>query len=104
MAFSVADICCGSGIFLLSVYEFLIEHYLAWYLTNDPEAHIGARIYEASAGRWRLTFEEKRRILCQHIRGVDIDANAIEVAQFSLLLKLIEDESQAALALSLIHI
>lgn len=91
--FTVADICCGSGIFLLSVYEFLIDHCLAWYMANDRDNHRGVTIYEGVAGQWRLTFEEKRRILIDHIRGVDIDANAVEVARFSLLLKLIEDET-----------
>lgn len=95
--FTVADICCGSGIFLLSVYEFLLDHYLDWYLTNTPAAHRGTRIYEVVGGRWRLTFEERRRILTEHIRGVDIDPNAVEVARFSLLLKLIEDENEAGL-------
>lgn len=95
--FTVADICCGSGIFLLSVFEFLADHYLAWYRDNNRAAHVGRTIYEAGAGLWRLTFEEKRRILLAHIRGVDIDANAVEVARFSLLLKLIENESEAAL-------
>lgn len=92
-SFTVADICCGSGIFLLSVYEFILDHHLNWYLTNNRREHIGRTIYEASAGQWRLTFEEKRRILLAVIRGVDIDANAVEVARFSLLLKLIEDET-----------
>ena len=59
--------------------------------------HVGRCIYDAGAGLWRLTFEEKRGILLAHLRGVDIDPNAVEVAQFSLLLKLIEDESEAAL-------
>lgn len=95
--FTVADICCGSGIFLLSVFEFLTDHYLAWYQENDRANHVGRKIYEAGAGLWRLTFEEKRRILLAHVRGVDIDANAVEVARFSLLLKLIEDESAAGL-------
>lgn len=95
--FTVADICCGSGIFLLSVFEFLTDHYLAWYLANDRAAHIGRTIYDAGAEQWRLTFEEKRRILLVHVRGVDIDANAVEVARFSLLLKLIEDENEAGL-------
>jgi methylase of polypeptide subunit release factors len=95
--FTVADICCGSGIFLLSVFEFLTDHYLLWYQANDRAQHVGRTIYEAGAGLWRLTFEEKRRILLAHIRGVDIDANAVEVARFSLLLKLIEDESTVAL-------
>lgn len=95
--FTVADICCGSGIFLLSAFEFLADHYLAWYQANDRARHVGRTIYEAGAGLWRLTFEEKRRILLAHVRGVDIDANAVEVARFSLLLKLIEDESAAGL-------
>jgi type I restriction-modification system DNA methylase subunit len=91
--FTIADICCGSGIFLLSVYEYLLDYYLDWYMVNDRDIHRGVTIYEVVAGQWRLTFEEKRRILIAHIRGVDIDANAVEVARFSLLLKLIEDET-----------
>ncbi|WP_411834562.1 Eco57I restriction-modification methylase domain-containing protein [Pseudoxanthomonas mexicana] len=96
-ALSVIDICCGSGIFLLSLYELLMDHYLSWYLANDPAAHDGVRIFDSGAGQWRLTFAEKRRILLAHVRGVDIDASAVEVAQFSLLLKLIERETQASL-------
>ncbi len=95
--FTVADICCGSGIFMLGVYEFIMDHYLGWYTANQPANHMGRTIYEAGAGQYRLTFEEKRRILEIHLRGVDIDANAVEVAQFSLLLKLIENESREGL-------
>lgn len=97
-SFTVADICCGSGIFLLSVFEFLTEHYLAWYQENNHANYVGRTIYEAGAGVWRLAFEEKRRILLAHVRGVDIDPNAVEVAQFSLLLKLIENESAVGLS------
>lgn len=95
--FTVADICCGSGIFLLAIYEFMLDHYLSWYLANRPADHIGTMIYEVGGGNWRLTFEERRRILQSHVRGVDIDSNAVEVAQFSLLLKLIENETQNGL-------
>jgi hypothetical protein len=96
-SFSVADICCGSGTLLLSAYEYLLDHYLTWYLTHNRSKHVGQRIYEASAGQWRLSFEEKRRILLTHVRGVDIDPNAVEVTQFSLLLKLIENERAVTL-------
>lgn len=96
-SFTVADICCGSGIFLLSVFEYLADYYLAWYLENDRAEHIGRKVFEVGEGLWRLTFEEKRRILVTHIRGVDIDADAVEVARFSLLLKLIEDEQAQGL-------
>lgn len=96
-SFTVADICCGSGVFLLSIFDVLNDHYLTWYQSNDQINHVGRTIYEAATGLWLLTFEEKRRILLAHIRGVDIDANAVEVARFSLLLKLIEDESAEGL-------
>ncbi len=96
-AFTLVDTCCGSGIFLLSAYDFLLGHYLDWYVADGTEKHAGTAIYQAGENIWRLTFDEKRRILLAHLRGVDIDPNAVEVAQFSLLLKLIEDESEAAL-------
>lgn len=91
--FTVADPCCGSGIFLISAYERLLDHYLDWYIADGPVKHAGNTIYEAVGGRWKLTFNEKRRILIDHIRGVDIDHSAIEVARLSLFLKLIEDET-----------
>lgn len=95
--YTVADICCGSGTFLLSAFALLLDHYLTWYTEHDRATHAGHRIYEVGGGQWRLTFEEKRRVLLTHLRGVDIDANAVEVTQLSLLLKLIEDESADAL-------
>ena len=75
----------------------MLDHYLSWYLDNGREAHEGHRIYAGVADQWRLTFDERRRILVAHVRGVDIDPNAVEIAQFSLLLKLIEGETAAAL-------
>jgi type I restriction-modification system DNA methylase subunit len=95
--FAVADICCGSGVFLLGAYEYLLNHHLNWYLANNRKEHVDTKIYEVARGQWRLTLEEKRRILLQFIRGVDIDPNAAEVTRFSLLLKLIEDESLTGL-------
>lgn len=89
--FTVADICCGSGAFLLSVFDQLMDHYLAWYQAHTSSIH--GEIYEVTNNQWRLSFEEKRHILLRHIRGVDIDSNAVEVARFSLLLKLIERET-----------
>lgn len=93
---SVADICCGAGTFLVAAYEYLLDHCLAWYVRH-PEAHDGDRVFCDPGGEWKLTFKEKRRILEAHIRGVDIDHNAVEMARFSLLLKLVEGESRATL-------
>lgn len=41
----------------------------------------------------KLPLQEKKDILCSCIYGIDIDIHAVEVAKFSLLIKLIEDET-----------
>ena len=47
--------------------------------------------------QWRLTIGEKKRILSTHIYGVDIDAQAVEVSKLSLLLKVLEGETDESL-------
>jgi len=49
-------------------------------------------IYQMSEDNWRLTSDEKKRILLNNIYGVDIDQQAVEVTKLSLLLKVLEGE------------
>ncbi|MBA7470322.1 Type IIS restriction enzyme Eco57I [subsurface metagenome] len=49
-------------------------------------------VYQATDTDWRLTTEEKKRILLNNIYGVDIDPQAVEVTKLSLLLKVLEGE------------
>jgi len=93
----VADIACGSGSFLLAAYEYLLNHYLEWYLQDGAENH-SYKVYESGQGRWCLTLPEKHRILLAHIFGVDIDQQAVEIARFSLLLKVLENERETSIA------
>jgi len=89
--FAVADLASGSGTFLLAAYTYLLNYHLQWYVEHgvrDP-----GLIIDEGAGHFRLTLAEKRRILVDMIYGVDIDLQAVEVARFSLLLKLIEGET-----------
>lgn len=58
-------------------------------------------IYKASNGKssrtrsdWNLTTSERKRILLNNIYGVDIDTQAVEVTKLSLLLKVLEEESE----------
>lgn len=51
-------------------------------------------VYQTRRDEWRLTAEERKRILLEHIYGVDIDAQAVEVTKLSLLLKVLEGEAQ----------
>lgn len=59
------------------------------------------RIYKGEGDFWYLTLEEKKHILLNNIFGVDIDPNATEVTKFSLLIKLIEDETAATVGASI---
>ena len=43
---------------------------------------------------WKLTAAERKRILLNNIYGVDIDTQAVEVTKLSLLLKVLEEESE----------
>lgn len=84
----IADIACGSGIFLEAVFDFLVQYCVNWYDENKPE-----ELIEISGGRKKLPLNLKKQILQSCIYGVDIDIHAVEVAQFSLIIKLIEDET-----------
>jgi hypothetical protein len=93
------DMACGSGIFLITLYQFLLDWYLAQY-SAEPEKWTGKRaprLYRTPLGEWRLTLDERKRILLDHVYGVDIDPQAVEVTKLSLLLKLLEGETHQTL-------
>ncbi|HCP91958.1 MAG TPA: hypothetical protein DIT76_07945, partial [Spartobacteria bacterium] len=58
-------------------------------------------VYQGPGGEWKLTTTERKRILLQNIFGVDIDAQAVETTKLSLLLKVLEGESEQTLATQL---
>jgi type I restriction-modification system DNA methylase subunit len=90
-----ADIACGSGSFLLGVYDLLLRHHAKWY--NDrPDRAEKAGCVRAQDGSWHLSLAQRRRILVNNVYGVDIDHQACEVAQLSLYLKLLEEETTAS--------
>ena len=95
---SVADIACGSGAFLLQAFQFLMDHHLNLYLADGAAKH-NDKVFDCGQNQWRIKLHEKRRILLKHIFGVDIDSQAVEVARFSLLLKLIEGETTESIEL-----
>lgn len=99
--FRVLDMACGSGSFLLGAYRCLLDRCLDWYVEHRPSSHKRAVYREPRRGEWRLTIAEKKRILTTHLFGVDIDPQAVEVSKLSLLLKALEGESDATLAVQL---
>ena len=113
----ILDPACGSGSFLIGAYEYLLDWHLNWYAEHDPEKWAkgkNATIRPASpaeppvslfppapvrkaAESWRLTIQERKRILLNNIHGVDIDYQAVEVTKLSLLLKVLEGETAESL-------
>jgi len=104
----VLDPACGSGSFLLGAYQCLLDWHESWYTKNDPEKWARGRspkLYRGPKGGWRLTTAERKRILLDHLYGVDIDPQAVEVTKLSLLLKVLEGENAETLGktLKLLH-
>lgn len=95
LSFKIADICCGSGTFLLSVFDYILQYREAHYL--EQEDLEDDCLTELSEGQLSLSLSEKHSILTDNIFGVDINPYAVEVAHFSLLLRLIENENTVSI-------
>ncbi|MDP4198937.1 MAG: TaqI-like C-terminal specificity domain-containing protein [Bacteroidota bacterium] len=89
-----ADIACGSGSFLIAVYDRVLHHVESWYNQHPDEAKKAGCI-QIDKGVYALSLKQKQQILLDNIYGVDIDPQAVEVAQLSLFLKFLESESGA---------
>ena len=94
-----ADIACGSGSFLIGVFDALLDYHKKYFvekLKDKTEIDKRSEDYgfaEYRDKQWQITRKLKQEILLNNIYGVDIDAQAVEVTQLSLFLKMLEDES-----------
>lgn len=77
----VLDPACGSGSFLIKAFDVLHEHY-AKHDKNYSQPQLDFRTGGA--------FTTKVRILKDHLFGVDLDKQAVEIAQLNLFLKIVE--------------
>ena len=83
----IADIACGSGAFLLELFQLLNDTLIDFYLAHDPD-----RLIQTHISAWKLPYDLKKNILLSCVFGADKDYNAVEAAKFGLLLKLLEGE------------
>jgi type I restriction-modification system DNA methylase subunit len=96
----ILDPACGSGSFLIGAYQFLLDWHRDEYINDGPENWSKGktpRIYQSQKGEWRLTTDERKRILLNNIYGVDIDHQAVEVTKLSMLLKVLEGEDEQSI-------
>jgi type I restriction-modification system DNA methylase subunit len=94
--FRICDPACGSGSFLVEVFDYLCDRTLQELAANTKASSGGRnpRVISDGQGDWLLSSNEKKRILRDHVFGVDIDPQAVEVTKLSLLLKVLEGESR----------
>lgn len=78
----VLDSACGSGSFLIKAFDLLNE-----YWKKKDKLYTQARFDTTGEG---ITFTRKVKILENNIFGVDLDKQAVEIAQLNLLLKIAE--------------
>ena len=91
---SFADIACGSGAFLLEIYQFIQDVLVDYYLQHNPK-----KLIQTSINTFKLPFEVKKIILENCIYGIDKDYNAVEASKFGLLLKLLENEDNSTISI-----
>ncbi|MCA8109228.1 Eco57I restriction-modification methylase domain-containing protein [Burkholderia sp. AU36459] len=85
----ILDIAVGSGRFLVHALDKLVDTAIGILQRNPKDL----RIYKVSGNEVRLRFEAKCQLLEKCLFGIDVDFNAIEVARFGLIVKLLEDET-----------
>ena len=89
-----ADIACGSGSFLLGIFDLLLTYHGHYYNENPNKVRKGDCIEHD--GKLYLSLSKKRDILLNNIYGVDIEAQPVEVCQLSLYLKLLQEETESS--------
>ena len=77
------------------MFDRLILHCLDWFAKN-PQSTKATQAFSFRGRLW-LTTSFKRKLLESCIFGIDVDPVAVQVAQMSLCLKVLEDETQEAL-------
>jgi type I restriction-modification system DNA methylase subunit len=109
----ICDPACGSGSFLIGAYQYLLDHYKNYYYSffekysKDAANNKLTQFDRNKAIRERnklpltpdgeLDSHLRKEILLNHIFGVDIDTNAVEVTKLSLLLKCMEGITVASI-------
>lgn len=80
----ILDPCCGSGVFLISSYDYLAKKLMFITHTTNEWCIV-------SENTKYLTVKAKQRIMSECLFGIDCDPTAVEVTKMSLALKVVDD-------------
>lgn len=80
---TILEPACGEGVFLVEAYRFLAAWLVECYQESPDRYATGPkrRLEKSQAGEWRLTIEERKRILFASLFGLDQDANSVKAAK-----------------------
>lgn len=84
----ILDIACGSGVFAIEAYDYLEDIFKELFISSPNPAF--TQYFIQTDSNIFLNLKGKKAILDNCIFGVDIDAEAVEVAKMSLSLKIID--------------
>jgi hypothetical protein len=85
----ILDPACGSASFLLGVYDHIENQILTWFTDNPLDKRRSSFIAETEIGL-SIIPDIASNIINHCIYGVDIDAEAVEIARMSLALRYLE--------------
>ncbi|MFW1954492.1 Eco57I restriction-modification methylase domain-containing protein [Acinetobacter guillouiae] len=91
-----ADIACGSGAFLLEIFQVLQDILIDYYIEKDR-----SKLQQLTEHSFKLKFSVKKEVLINCIYGIDKDFNAVRACSFGLLLKLLEGESKETIEIDI---
>jgi adenine-specific DNA-methyltransferase len=92
----IIDPSCGSGSFLIRVFERMCLAHLEWFIAHPKDCN-KEDVFRDADGTLHLTTHYKRRVMLDSIFGVDLDGQAVEVTMLSLYLKILEGENRTTL-------
>lgn len=96
---NVCDPACGSGSFLLGVFDFIERKIIELYV-KDPKPKYKEWFYQdTESNQFYLTTYAKRAIIENCIYGIDLDPEAVEVAKMALALKILENSEKQTIHL-----
>lgn len=90
LSLKTLDIACGSGGFLIELLDYLEEQMISLHLKQNEEKYND--LFFQTEHELLLNIKGKKALIDNCIYGIDIDAEAVEVAKMSLALKIVDNQ------------
>lgn len=93
---NILDPCCGSGVFIVSVYELLAKKMIELLCSDEKMRSKYSDDFYVQDESYMLTITGRRAIVTNCVHGIDCDEAAVEVTKMSLALKIVDGNNPLA--------